>query len=214
MRYSRASGNINVKGSEKHETMRLQIFRKSRNHLIILGARWVTCNTFEYTQLLGATVQNLVARRPSAMDLRTAILNPPTELLDYGSTGTLSNKQQTWKSRRTSRRKPTAQSNGIDILRRRNKDSICGFGVTMRFPFSPSSGVWIWALSNHFHLLPSLTMCGAIPQPPRTFKSWCSIKHKDKQGGEECHRNETPKPKSHALVFVSSLQILLNCSTL
>jgi hypothetical protein len=175
MRYSRASGNINVKGRDKHETMCLQIFRKSRSHLIIiLGARWVTCNTFECTQLLRATVQNLVARRPSARDFRTTILNPPTELLDYGFTGALSNTQQTWKSQGTRRRKPTAQSNGIDILGHRNKDSICCFGVALRFPFSPSSGVWIWALSTHFHPLPSLTMCGAILQPPRTFKSWYS----------------------------------------
>ena len=69
-------------------------------------------------------------------------------------------------------------------------------------------------LSTHFHLIPSLTMCGAIPQPPRTCMSWCSIKHKDKQGGEECPRNENPNPKSHALVLVSSLQILLNSSSL
>jgi hypothetical protein len=69
-------------------------------------------------------------------------------------------------------------------------------------------------LSTHFHLKPSLTMCGAIPQPPRTFMSWCSIKHKDKQRGEECPRNENPNPKSHALVLASSLQFLLNYSYL
>lgn len=69
-------------------------------------------------------------------------------------------------------------------------------------------------LSAPFHLMPSLTTCGAILQPPRTFMPWCSIKHKDKQGGEECPRNESSNPNSQALVLVSSLQILLNPSSL
>jgi hypothetical protein len=41
-----------------------QIFQKSRSHLKILGARRVTWSKFrtEDPQILGATVQNLVAR--------------------------------------------------------------------------------------------------------------------------------------------------------
>lgn len=64
----------------------LQIFRKSRSHLVILGARRVTWNKSEDTQLLGTTVQNSVTRRPSARDLHTAALNPQTEVPDCGST--------------------------------------------------------------------------------------------------------------------------------
>jgi len=70
----------------------------------------VTCNKFEDTQLLGTTFQNSVNRRRIPRDLRTAVLNLQTKLLDCWSTYTLSATQQTCpKPQRKCRRKPTAQ---------------------------------------------------------------------------------------------------------
>jgi hypothetical protein len=50
-----------------------QILQKSRNHLKILGARTVTCSKFrpKGPQILGATIQNLVAMPTERTDLGT-----------------------------------------------------------------------------------------------------------------------------------------------
>jgi hypothetical protein len=50
------------------------------------------------------------------------------------------------------------------------------------FPVVKQRGV---KLTTHCHLLPSLTMLGAIRPPPHTFTSWCPIKHTRTTKGEK-----------------------------
>jgi hypothetical protein len=58
-------------------------------------------------------------------------------------------------------------------------------------------------LITHLHLLPTLRMCGAIPQPPYVFMAWCEMEQRTALSspcwyvGQECNR---PSVK-HSLFF-------------